>query len=159
MTCYDNGKIYLIRNYVNEMVYVGSTCSELYKRFYQHKNVLNYKNKRNRPLYRDMFNIGVDKFYIELFEEYKCENKMQLNKREGEIIRSFKSSGNCYNLHIAGATQGITQNEYQKINNEEHKSEIQKRQKEYYNKKRIEILEYRKEQEEYRAEYYKQKNN
>jgi len=38
--------------------------------------------------------------YIELIENFPCENKEQLNKREGEIIRSM----DCVNKRIAGRT-------------------------------------------------------
>ena len=88
MTCYENGKIYIIRNNVNEMVYIGSTCNPLHKRFYAHKRDMKNKCNMHKPLYKDMALIGVDNYYIELIEEFRCENKMQLNKREGEVMRT-----------------------------------------------------------------------
>ena len=39
-------------------------------------------------------------WYIELYENYPCENKEQLNKREGEIIREIGT----VNKQIAGRT-------------------------------------------------------
>jgi hypothetical protein len=47
-----------------------------------------------------MEEIGKDNFYIELYEEYPCQTKEQLNKREGEIMREIST----LNLRIAGRT-------------------------------------------------------
>ena len=44
---------------------------------------------KNRTLYQHMSEIGVDKFYIELIEEYPCNNIEQLLKREGFYIRQM----------------------------------------------------------------------
>ena len=41
-----------------------------------------------------MREIGKQRFYIELYEEYPCENIEQLRKREGEIIRELKPTLN-----------------------------------------------------------------
>ena len=41
--------------------------------------------------------------YIELLEEINCDNKNQLEKREGELIREHKN--NCVNRCIAGRTK------------------------------------------------------
>ena len=54
MTCYENGKIYVIRNNINDMVYVGSTCNLLHKRFHQHKLDMKKEGHKIRPLYKDM---------------------------------------------------------------------------------------------------------
>jgi hypothetical protein len=35
---YTNGKIYQITNNLNDMIYIGSTCLPLRKRWYNHKN-------------------------------------------------------------------------------------------------------------------------
>ena len=41
--------------------------------------------------------------YIELLEEINCDNRNQLEKREGELIREHKN--NCVNRCIAGRTK------------------------------------------------------
>jgi hypothetical protein len=51
--------------------------------------------------YRSRSIIDAGDAYIELVEEYPCQNKEQLNRREGEIIRSRP---NCINKAIAGRT-------------------------------------------------------
>ncbi len=47
-----------------------------------------------------MNEIGLDKFYIELYEIYSCSSKEELNKKEGEIIRLIGT----LNMQIAGRT-------------------------------------------------------
>ena len=53
-----------------------------------------------RKLYQSV-NGNWDDWYIELYEENPCENKEQLNKREGEIIREIGT----LNGQIAGRTR------------------------------------------------------
>jgi hypothetical protein len=38
-------------------------------------------------LYQKMWETDVNEWYIELYEEYPCESKEQLNKKEGLVIR------------------------------------------------------------------------
>lgn len=95
MSDYSKGKIYAIRSHSIDKVYVGSTTQPLSKRMAEHRSCL--KLNRNRMSgeilqYPDA--------YIELIENFPCENKEQLNKREGEIIRSM----DCVNKRIAGRT-------------------------------------------------------
>ena len=117
---YKNGKIYTIRNYVDDGVYVGSTCNPLHKRFYQHKEKSRGR-KSNMKLHQHMRKLGLSNFYIELHEEYPCKNVQQLRRREGQIMRELKSSLNKY---IAGRTQ----KEYY----EENKQEILERTKQWH---------------------------
>jgi hypothetical protein len=42
-----------------------------------------------------------DDVRIELIEEFPCENKMELNKREGHYIRTLE----CVNKLVAGRTK------------------------------------------------------
>jgi len=101
---YTNSKIYVIRNGMNEKLYVGSTTSSLSKRMVQHRS----DAKTNRPgyefpLYVAMRELGIEHFYIELLEDFPCERKEQLNKKEGERIREMKTLAPIgYNARIAG---------------------------------------------------------
>ena len=99
---YENGKIYCIRNWVDDDIYVGSTTQALSKRFQKHKDILT-TFKKDRKLYSKMNELGIDKFYIELYEEYPCNNVEQLRRREGEIIRNLKP---VLNKQIEGRTLG-----------------------------------------------------
>ena len=96
---YKNGKIYTIR-YKNDdsLIYVGSTVQPLFKRWHQHKS--DVKRKNNLILYQKISETNIEDWYIELYEDFSCENKEQLNKREGQIIREIGT----LNKQIAGRT-------------------------------------------------------
>ena len=84
---YDNGKIYTIRSHQCDKYYIGSSCLPLHKRLYYHKQHYN-KWLDNKHNYITSYEIlKYDDVYIELLEEFKCNNKMELLKREGELIR------------------------------------------------------------------------
>jgi predicted GIY-YIG superfamily endonuclease len=69
MIDYKNGKIYSIRNKEDStLVYIGSTCQDLRKRFHQHKIAYQNPNK-NSNLYSNMREQdNIDNWYIELYE-------------------------------------------------------------------------------------------
>ena len=100
---YSNGKIYIIRNTENKLIYIGSTTQPLSKRFYAHKMSLTGKDK-GMKLYSAMREIGTDKFYIELIETFPCDSKEKLLSREGHYIRLHDSFKNGYNSVISGRT-------------------------------------------------------
>ena len=85
---YQNGKIYGIRNNVDEDIYVGSTTQTLSKRMAKHRIDM-IGNKKDRKLYSKMNELGVENFYIELIENCPSENLEQLRKREGHHIREI----------------------------------------------------------------------
>jgi hypothetical protein len=101
---YKNGKIYTIRcKNDDSLIYVGSTIQPLFKRWHQHKsNVNNEKNKEyNTLVYHKIRETNIEDFHIELYENFPCNSKEELNKREGEIIREIGT----LNKAIAGRTQ------------------------------------------------------
>ena len=95
---YSNGKIYSVRNIIDDDVYIGSTCSSLSQRMVKHRS--DSKRLKMR-LYDKMQEIGVDNFYIELVEEHPSDNIEQLRRREGELIRLMGT----LNKRIDGRTQ------------------------------------------------------
>ena len=96
---YSTGKIYTIRSFQTDKIYIGSTRQPLHKRLHGHR--LNYKSK---SIYVTSYEIiKYDDHYIELLEDYPCETKNQLNRREGELIRLHKEM--CVNICIAGRTK------------------------------------------------------
>ena len=139
---YSNGKIYSIRSYQTDMIYIGSTCQELCNRLSQHRtNYKNYLLKKSR--YISSFKLlEYDDYYIELIEEYPCDNKRQLNRREGDIIRQTE---NCINKCIAGRTN----KEYKTDN----KDKIKEFQKEYRENNKDKIKEYRENNKDKIKEY------
>ena len=137
---YSKGKIYKILNNTTLDVYVGSTCQKLSKRLANHKTKLN-EGKQNL-LYSKMREIGDKNFYIELVEDYPCENGEQLKRREGEVIREIgtlneKIAGRTKQEHRDDNRENIQQKEAERyINNKEA---IKAKRKEHYqeNKERI----------------------
>jgi hypothetical protein len=111
---YNNGKIYTIRCRTdNNLIYVGSTTQPLHKRWFTHKSRTNNINFNKNLLYRTMIEIGKEHFYIELYENYNCNSKEELNSREGEIIREIGTLNN----NITGRTP----KEYRNDNKEHYK--------------------------------------
>ena len=96
MPDYKNGKIYCIRSYLTDDVYIGSTTSPLSTRMVSHRT--KFKN----GIYitsQEILKHG--DAYIELVEDYPCDNKEQLHRREGQVIRA---TDKCVNKFIAGRT-------------------------------------------------------
>lgn len=98
MVNYQNGKIYTIRSRSREdLVYVGSTCNSLAKRLGGHRS--KYRNNRQHNMSSfQVLDIGDE--YIELLELYPCSNNMELERREGQLIRSM----NCVNKRVERRT-------------------------------------------------------
>ena len=102
---YENGKIYTIRSPHTSKYYIGSTCNPLSKRFYNHKSGFNAYNKNSdfKKSYLTSFEvIRYSDAYIELLEVFPCKSKIELTKREGELIREHKD--NVVNKVINGRT-------------------------------------------------------
>ena len=142
---YKNGKIYTIRSYQTELIYIGSTCSPLSKRLSQHRK--NYKKFLNGK-YNNITSFEILKYgdaYIELLEEYPCENKMMLEKREGELIRNNE----CVNKYIAGRTGDEWYADNKEKVKERNNKDVNKKHKQDYNKQyrekhRQKLIEYSK---------------
>ena len=130
---YKNGKIYVIRNSIDDDIYIGSSCQPFCKRFQKHKDSLT-TYKKDRKLYSKMIELGKEQFYIELYEEYPCDNVEQLRRREGEIIRELKP---ILNKQVAGRTI----NEWR----EDNKEHLQEEKKRYYEENKEKLNEYYKE--------------
>lgn len=85
MPDYKNGKIYAIRSYMTDEIYIGSTCQALSRRFSKHKM---YKKEGTF-----MSSIQILEFsdaYIDLIELFPCNSREELNARECHHIRSNK---------------------------------------------------------------------
>ena len=116
MVNYQNGKIYVLRSYQTDDVYIGSTTKRLCDRKSGHR--VFYKrwiNGKSR-IYIASFKLSqFDDMYIELVENFPCNSKEELLKREGEVIRA---TPNCVNINIAGRTD----KEYYQDNKEQLKA-------------------------------------
>ena len=74
---YQNGKIYMIVNSINDKIYIGSCSTELRIRFCKHKQEAKGTKKWNRQFY-DFFRDNVECFKIILIENYPCDSKNEL---------------------------------------------------------------------------------
>lgn len=103
MPDYKNGKIYTIRYRGDDsLIYVGSTCNDLAKRWWHHKSMSKCEKSKdyNKLLYQKIRETNIEDWYIELYEDCPCDDKNQLNRREGEIIRQIGT----LNKEVAGRT-------------------------------------------------------
>jgi hypothetical protein len=131
MPDYKNGKIYTIRCSEDPtLIYVGSTTQSLSQRWTDHKkNCNNDKSKSHHfKIYTKLRELGIEKFYIELYEDCACENKEHLLKREGEVIREIGT--------LNSRIEGRTLKEYYN-DNKEHRSQTHK---EWYTLNRESVL-------------------
>lgn len=101
MNKFHAGKIYAIRSITTDNVYIGSTCSPLNRRLSAHRKC--YDSFLNGECcFISSFDVIMHgSYFIELVEEIKCENRKELNIREGYFIRT---TPNCVNKNIAGRT-------------------------------------------------------
>lgn len=92
---YSLGKIYKITSPNCDEVYIGSTICTLKERLKCHKSACKTTNCNSK--------VVIDKgdAIIELIEDFPCENRTELERREGEIM---KATLNCCNERIAGRT-------------------------------------------------------
>ena len=133
---YQSGKIYKICSHQTKSVYVGSTIKTLNERFRVHKSY--YKmfimnDNDERAYITSMEILKYDDAYIELIENYPCNNKEELTKREGYYIRQYKE--NCVNIVLPGRTH-----------------------EEFIEKKKADDKKYREQHKEKIKEYLKQYN-
>ncbi len=120
MPDYNNGKIYTIRFNNSNEIYIGSTTQSLAVRFGGHKR---NKSSSIYKIINDKYDGNWDECYYELYENYSCNNKEELLKKEGEIIRLFKTDENfeCINNRIAGRDLKEYNKQYRANNLEKEK--------------------------------------
>ena len=171
-TNYKNGKIYQIVSDQTDKVYIGSTTQKLCQRMSHHRS--DFSDHKSNISSKELLQFSDAK--ILLLEDFPCDNKEQLIKREGEVMRTFE---NRVNKCIAGNLIGRTQKEYyienkerakeyyeknkevisekQKVYNEKNKEAISERQKVYNEKNKEAIIENAKEYREKNRETLNEK--
>ncbi len=100
---YNSSLIYTIRSHQTNKYYIGSTTQTLSRRLSGH--IKDYKKylKDNTKGYTSSYEIlQYTDYYIELLLAYPCNNKDELQRREGELIRQYKSD--VVNIIINGRT-------------------------------------------------------
>ena len=97
MTKYQRGKIYKVIDNTNDNVYIGSTTQELKRRLSGHKAECK-KNVKEMDSFKIIRNNDFD---IELIEDYPCNTKRELEKREQHFIDTME----CINTRRAFQTK------------------------------------------------------
>ena len=135
MPDYSKSVIYRIVLENDSRVYIGSTTNSLCRRMTGHRDTF----KRwidGRWSYCSSYELFMDGIpRIELVEEFPCNSRAELHKREGEIIRA---TANCVNKLFSGrpykewyAANRERLAEKQRMYRDTNSEEIAKRQKEY----------------------------
>ena len=133
-------------------IYIGSTTN-FYQRTRAHKTSCNNPNGKSYNLHVYKFirdNGGWKNWRMDLIEFYECNNKLELLRREGELIKNLKPT---LNKDVPGRTQ----KEYYENNKEKIKEKI----KEYYKNNIDKIKEYKennKEKIKEKQKEYKENN-
>jgi hypothetical protein len=141
---YKNGKIYTIRSYQTDDIYIGSTTQTLTKRLSTHKSDFKRWKKGTYHYVTSYELIKYSDVYIELLELCPCDTKIELHRREGELIRSM----DCINKNVNGRTDKERKEyikEYKKEYYQENKEKIKIQKKEYYQENKDKINEQKKE--------------
>ena len=94
------GFIYIIKNTINNKVYVGQTRTSVNQRWSEH---LRHAKYGDQIINRAMKKYGVDKFYVETLEICEVE---KLDEREIYYISLYDSTDKSkgYNVSIGGST-------------------------------------------------------
>ncbi len=147
MVCYLDGKIYKLVNLINDEIYIGSTCNYLRVRKQQHKCGIG-KCKKN--LYRKLREMKVKKNDIDLIliEDYPCENRFELHKRERYWIEKLNAKLNN------DIPTGTIKEWYKKNENK-----IKVKRKNYYEENKIGILNHNKKYRELNKDKIKKRKN
>lgn len=87
------GFIYVLKNTINDKMYIGQTRRDYQTRFYEHK-VYARRLEKESKLYIAMNELGINNFYIEVLEQ--CSDEL-LNTLELHYIRKYNTVNCGYN--------------------------------------------------------------
>ena len=146
MKDYSQGKIYKLYSVSNkDLIYYGSTIQKLNERLKEH--ISDYNNNR---YCKSKLVIAAGDYKMELIENYPCNSKTELERKEGEYTKANK----CVNKYIAGRTR----KEYNEDNKEYIKEQKKEYSKEYYQNNKEKINEKNKKWREDNKEHNKEHN-
>ena len=126
MPDYSKGKIYKILDSIDDEIYVGPPIKALSQIMAHHR--LSLKQRPHIKLHTHMIELGIEHFYIELIENFPCNDVYELKAREGHYIRQFGT----LNMLIAGRTY--------KEWAETHKEHIKHIKQQYYEDNKQNVL-------------------
>nr|DAP76660.1 MAG TPA: intron associated endonuclease [Caudoviricetes sp.] len=90
--------IYIIKNKINDKVYIGKTSKTIDERFKIHKH--DCSKFSHRKLYKDMIEFGYENFYIENLDI--ADNNEFASELEKFYIKKYNSYHNGYNGNYGG---------------------------------------------------------
>ena len=92
------GYIYIITCSLNNMYYIGSTCTTIEKRFSSH---LSASKKKSCPIGRMIDLYGKENFSVKQLFEKNIDHKREILSIEADFIALYKKhDGNCLNASI-----------------------------------------------------------
>ena len=104
---YSQGKIYKIVCNKTGLVYIGSTCRSLDERLKEHEyDSKRYLEKKTNIFISSIYVTFSKDCKIELIENYPCQNRKELEKKEYYYIANME----CINIH----RQSMSSYEYTK---------------------------------------------
>ena len=103
------GIIYIIKNTINEKVYIGQTNRTLEIRW---KEYLRHYKRGDQAIYAAMRKYGIENFFVEKIEE--CEED-RLDEREIYWIQKYNSFNNGYNSTLGGRFEGFATDQINKV--------------------------------------------
>lgn len=153
MPDYSKGKIYKLWSPSKNLVYYGSTTQTLAQRLGKHLgNYKSYIKNNPKQCYITSFLIlECEDYKIELLEDYPCNNKQQLYKKEGE----YQKANDCVNMVIAGREKKEGAMIHYQKNKEKYIESATKRYEE--NKEAKKIYDKSEARKEYRKQYWLKK--
>ena len=135
---YSKGKIYRLVCNTTGNQYIGSTVQSLSQRLGNHKAL--YKRFIEGKITKKSTSFSIlseNNFEMILIEEFACENKNQLERRERHFIETME----CVNKNKPAQTREELL-EYQRQYAKDHQEERAKSQRDYYQKHKEEYIEY-----------------
>lgn len=95
----NNGTIYIVKNNINDKVYIGQTIQQVKKRWHQHLKDAR-KGKTNMLIHRAMNKYGIEHFHYEVLEENISID--DINEKELYYIKEYDSINKGYNMCPGG---------------------------------------------------------
>lgn len=90
--------IYKITNKINNLSYIGQS-TQIEQRFREHKKSYNWYREKNKKLYKDILEYGINNFSFEILEECSIE---KLNNKEQYYIKYYNTYPDQYNMTPGG---------------------------------------------------------
>ena len=160
MCDYSQSKIYKVFSPSKNITYYGSTTKDLQKRLINHIDQYKQYNKGKCNYVTSFKILECEDYKIELVENFSCNNRKELEEREGYYIKNNE----CINKNIPGRTREEWKlenidyyKEYQKLNKEELKQYLKQWNLEHKEYQKEYQKQYREANKEQIKQYHKEK--